>query len=647
MREPRDRSFHPRGDCRWAYTGCCGVLLAIGAWAGLAGAISQAAPATTTAAATAPSDATVMTLLLELSNETDARVRREAAIRLLRPGTPSTNQAVVTLLTSKSNDSAKLTICETMAELAWQEPAFIPPLLALIQSRESAIALRRAAAGALAVHENLSPDAQDRLKSFRQEQDAILLAENHAALMRALHDCTPETDRAALLQAWLKQPLALERYTALDIVQQNLRKRVPDATLLGQLRLLLADPDESVRQKCVFVLRTLGQREDAPRLQWMLEQPQPTAVREAVYSALGVLGDPVSIAAVITGLDDPAPSVAGEAATALARLVAQRPAPPPSAAGQAVQALQARASRGLDDPILRERVIDAMSVIGDPAFLPTLLAHAAADEPVPAVRQAAIRGIGRAGSPTGLSIVLQQLASDPDAGVREAAAEALGRLGSGLDVLGQLRERLDRRVESSTAVQAKAWEAYLQIFEKLPFPDELQVLDSWSGADAAHSARRIDLLIAVERRATTLRVPDEQLASLRERLGDALIAASRPADAAPVLGRSLEVMTAADPGDRTRVAVKMIDSYLLTAPEKAIAAASTIQDGPARNAVAERLLQFVNTTAQRDPASAAFLLGRLTETIPDQFGPAYAQRFQQVRKLLPPATRPTSAPSAS
>src|SRR5437868_4810778 len=80
----------------------------------------------------------------------------------------------------------------------------------------------------IAVAQAAPPRASAPALTRQQTSDTgSLLGESHAALMKALYDCTPDSGRAALVEAWLSQPLAIERYTALDIVQQGLRHGVP------------------------------------------------------------------------------------------------------------------------------------------------------------------------------------------------------------------------------------------------------------------------------------------------------------------------------------------------------------------------------------------------------------------------------------
>ncbi len=609
--------------------------------------IPQATAQPAARAATAnepPRTASHLSIVTDIAGRPDAASRREAARRLLSESPPGTPRAVADLLQSRNNEPVKLALCEAIAELRLKEPQFMQPLLALLDGTDAV--LRKAAASALAAYRD--PEVVARLRDYNQKQEIAFLLDSHSALMKAFYERTPEADRPALLLLWLKQPLAaVERLTALDIVHQGLRKgTTPDPAVLDQIRLMLNDPEDVIRQKAVLVLRDRGLREDAARIQRMLDQDQSTAVREAIYSALGLLGDPASTSTVIRGLDDPAETVAAEAATALGRLGEPRPGPSSETAAAAVQALADRASRPIPDAKLRERIVDAMAQIADPRFLPALTRYAAPDEPVAAVRQAAVSGLGHAADRTKLPLVIERLVSDPDAGVRAAAAEAIGRLGGDSQHLRVLRERLDPAAEPSTTVQNRAWEAYQAIFTNLPAPEQKNVLQTWNTQEPGAPERRIDLLTALEKKVSSSKSDPVQLTAIREQLGDALVAASRPADASAVLARAMETVNPDPDRNRNRLALKLADANLQAgAPEKARILAVSLPAGQVRTTILEKLLKHVEALVKSDPPAARTFLDRLSENAAGQLGAAWEDRFNAQRRRLPPATAPGSVPA--
>src|SRR6185295_15395174 len=76
-----------------------------------------------------------LALISELSGQGSPRARREAAIKFLRSDSPEVAHTLLALLNDKNNDSAKVVLCEAMAEIKCQEPVYTPALFALVQSR--------------------------------------------------------------------------------------------------------------------------------------------------------------------------------------------------------------------------------------------------------------------------------------------------------------------------------------------------------------------------------------------------------------------------------------------------------------------------------------------------------------------------------
>jgi tetratricopeptide (TPR) repeat protein len=291
-----------------------------------------------------------------------------------------------------------------------------------------------------------------------------------------------------------------------------------------------------------------------------------------------------------------------------------------------------------------------MASIADPRFLPILVVHAQMDEPEAAIRQAAVRGLGLIGDRSQVTLVIERLQTDASPRVREAATETLGLLGTTFEHLKPLRDRLDPKVESVPSVAKKAWEAYRLIFgTQLSATDRTKAIDSWEGSDQASLDRRITLLTDQENRVSTSNANPRELAKVREQLGDAWAATSQPAKAAAVLDRALEVIPADQADERARVAGKLLEAYLQTpAPDKAIAVAKAAKAQTVRNTVAERLLTHMLLLGETDPEAALRFLNQLTIAVPDQFGTAWAAKFDAARQALEsaPSTRPaTTAPA--
>ncbi|MEP0842966.1 MAG: HEAT repeat domain-containing protein [Phycisphaerae bacterium] len=604
----------------------------------LAAGRTSAAP-TSTSPATMPLELTPSELVVRIAGQSDPQARLDAAVLLLGSPTRESVRALLAILDSKNNDPAKLAICQAIIQTQTDDPAFIPSLMALLDHKEAAI--RESAAAALAGFHD--PLVTARLKDLERQ----LLEKRFLALCKLYYGALPtDADRASLLQRWLRSAgLPQERVAALEIVHDQMSAGTrPAPDVLLQIRQMIGDRDERVRQRVVIVLRDFRQVEDAPLVRKMLENERSPMVREEIYKALGYLGDAGSVPACVAGLNDPVETVAGQAAAALGRLAAKGQPVPDVNLDSVAAALLGRVEKVIENPVLREQVIGAMAQVADPRFLPVLRRYASSDEPMPAIRQAALLGIGQAGDGTQADVVIERLKSDPDSGVREFAAEALGKLGSKPEHLELLRERLDPKVEASPAVQARAWEAYKQLFTRVLSADDRDaVLKTWAKTDPVAAGRRVELLAALEKQIGKTEADPQRLARLREELGDAYLSVGRAGDAAGAFAGALELLLASDAQAAQRVAEKLMEAHLRTpAVEKAVALIQEMKNTALRAALIGRLLEFIRQSGNGNPAAAIGLLNRVDQLVPDRFGTAWASQFEELRKALP-ATRPAAS----
>jgi len=455
-----------------SWTVAVGVLLTSGA-AVSAAVATASAPASSPAA---PDAVTLAELVFKIAGQNDPKVRREAAVQILKL---DSREAVEALLRSvfgtSNNEAAKLAVCEAIAEVRSKDPLFRQPLLSLLDHKEPT--LRDAAVAALAGYRG------DAVVDRRlAEIDRQLIINEWVTLAHKLYALLPtDTDRTDQLKLWLASRRSFVRETALDIIYQALKKKQvePAPVILTQLRTMIDDPEEPVRRRVIEILRDLRQQEDSHLLEERLVKEESPATKELIYHALGYLQNPASIPVCLRGLEEPVDSVAAKAAGALASLIEfAKSAPGPVDLQPVTKALLQRAEAGLGDDKLRAAVIDAMASIAAPDFLDVLAEYAGANEYVPAIRQSALRGIGAVGKPAEgrLLLVIDRLATEQDPGVREAAVVALGHLGSRPEHLVVLRTRLDPKVELSVAVQKKAWEAYQTIFLRMIPKDRMDVI---------------------------------------------------------------------------------------------------------------------------------------------------------------------------
>lgn len=639
---------------RHPVTSLIGVLVAVWALAGrpVFGAETAPAAAPTTETATSPAasqpSATDIIIQLQprLTGDGDPATRKQAAFGILQTESPEGVSALLNILNLKNNTAAKLAICEALADLDTPPPVFAEPLLALMEQPETA--LSDAAIKALARFQD--PNVVERYRDFLERQEHEKTRTELVKRTKEIYSLLPKgPERVARLLTWLKGPLALDRQTALEIIQEAMLGTTPTpptAEVLAQVRTMLGDPDATVRQRVVMVLRVLGEKEDAARIRAAIPNERSPIVLEEIYRALGRMSDLDAVPACIEGLKHASARVAAGAADALGRLCNKNGTRPATEVmATVVHALVDKAATPMTDPLLRGDVIEAMSDIADEQFLPVLVAHAAPEEKVPGIRQAAITGIGRIGNSAQIDLVLARLSDDPDPGVRQAAAEALGKLGSQRAHLAALRTRLDPKIEPVAAVQNRAWDSYRLIFPKLPLADQRAVLDTWAGDDRALVSRRIDLLTDLEKQAAAAGSESQRIISIREELGDAYVLAGQDALASGVFARALELLPA-DPSDhRSRLTLKLMDAYLKNpAIEKAIALAAAVNGPPLKTALVERLLVHARNLHKIDPKVAQELVDTIAREVPDLFGAEWAAKFQQLRQ---PATQPASTRPAN
>lgn len=586
----------------------------------------------------------LLILIPALTGEGSPADRKQAALQILELGTDESVKAIAGILSLKNNVSAKLAVCEALAELeSIPAPLADPLLLVLAEQKEQP--LRDAAVSAL--YRFTDPAVSQKLKDFLEQEELQWLRTETVARSRELYALLPrDTDRVARLLAWLKAAQPLDRLTALEIVHSAMLATTPvppAKEVLQQIRQMLRDPDEAVRRKLVIVLRDLQEKDDATRIVGMIEQERSPAVLEEIYKALGRMGAVEAIPACIAGLQSSIDKVASGAADALGRLCRRVNGTAPPQAADAVAALVKRASTPIEDPVLRGQIVNAMAAIADPQFMPVLVAHAGADEKVPQIRQAALTGLGEIGNPANLDLVVTRLTEETDPGVREAAVEALGKLGNKPVHLRPLVVRLN---DPSPAVQIKAWQAYRKLFARLTWAERMEALAGWVGTDKIVNARRIDLLTDLEAQAATGRQDPAQLLRIREDLGDALLATADYALAASAYSRAMETPAPEQAARRATIAPKLFDAYLhAPAHDKAVAlaaAASAEVAGP----MGDRLLAYVGDLAKIDGKAAQECIDRFKTGAPALFDPGRAAKFEQIRRAASqPATAPAPAPA--
>ncbi len=166
--------------------------------------------------------------------------------------------------------------------------------------------------------------------------------------------------------------------------------------------------------------------------------------RGAAVRALGARGDRGDaqvLAAIAKAAAAPEPAVRGAAYLALGRLRAE------GAVGILADAVEQET-----DGVARAGALEGLGLHGGASVVPVL--GRAASSPDAGVRAAALRGLGAAKEPEGLSFLLAALTADPDPAVRVEADRAVRSLGGDRAREALRALALDRRRDAETRARA-------------------------------------------------------------------------------------------------------------------------------------------------------------------------------------------------
>jgi len=373
------------------------------------------------------------------------------------------------------------------------------------------------------------------------EAENARLRERLGKAMVDLYTTTPADQRQQILLAFLKDPQAEVRWAGVKIVDRRIAANESISKEIRlQVRALLSDPDQRVRQASALLTANLADGDAVAVLLKRLAAEDIALVRQALLTALGQLRDRQALPAVLKEVSARDPDVAAAAAVALARLVAKKPLEGRRHTG-AVQALVARyrAIRGTRNGVqLREALLTAMGVLGDKAFMPVL--RGALKDSAARVRLAAVNALATLGDGQGAKD-LAPLVDDPDRGVRQAAIAALGTL-AGARQLPVILKRTDPAVETDPAVRQQAWDVIMAVLAKADADVLATVLAGLRGRkDAAGQRIRIMQMLV----ASLTAAGSDELPAARRALGEALVKAGRPAEAAPVLAEAYRQLSKA------------------------------------------------------------------------------------------------------
>ncbi len=372
-------------------------------------------------------------------------------------------------------------------------------------------------------------DSLSRSKTALASEN-VQLRDRLAEAMMDLYAATPTGARQSRLIGYLKDPLSEVRLLGASLVERNLAAGQEASKLLrGQVRSMLSDADARVRREAALLVASMRDEQALEALAERMKVEKVLAVREALLKAMGQIGDPKALGAVVHEVRSKDDGVAAEAARALGRLLAGRPLGEKESA-EAVEALRERygqVPRGNDGAsALREALLTAMGTlgVGDKSLIGVL--ESALKDPVARVRLASVNALANFRGASAEKIA--PLTSDSDRGVRQAAIAALGAL-DGESHLQIILSRTDPAVESDAGVRKQAWSVTMKTLAR----SDAAVLASV----AEKLARRddtVDQYISVLKMlvAALKNTSGTALAGAQRKLGLVLLTASRAAEAA-------------------------------------------------------------------------------------------------------------------
>jgi len=425
-----------------------------------------------------------------------------------------------------------------------------------------------------------------------------------ARLARAMEDmyaASPPPRREALLVDLLKDPISDVRLAGLRLLERRLSANEAICEQVrSMVRPLLVDTDERIRRSAALLLAKMRDTDALSLLLDRLGTERSGVVVQALLGALGQLGNPAALDAVIEKISAEQ-SVAAPAAAALAGIASKNvlEGDVKDRAARALIQRYKRTSKDADGPALREALLTAMGELGGSEFLEAL--RSGLSDPDATVRLAAVKGLAKIGG-TSVGDWLAPMAADPDRGVRQAAISALGQSG-GLKHLQQILERTSAQVEPDEAVRRSAWDVLMKMLAKA----DARIL-----SDVA--ARLEDRTDAVQQRVQVLQMlvnvvgESDQAVQAKEQLADALLRAERPSEAAAQLAELYRLASQRKLPSARRIWTRWVAALLAADDPAAMKVIAEQTDPDAFGDAVDRLQQRLEQLIERQRFSAAVLL---------------------------------------
>ncbi len=410
------------------------------------------------------------------------------------------------------------------------------------------------------------------------ENENINLRERLVKAKQDIYDSSVKEQKEEILLELLKDPIGDIRLLGVTLTDRRLAANEEIGPMVRQsVQALLDDENPLNRQAVAMLEANLGDPGTENLLLGRLKVEQIPSVRVGLLTALGQLKSPHAMPAVLKAIS----SINAEEATAAAGALARITEAKPLEGTQKVRAAKvlvdryALALKGKNDQTLREALLRAMGIMGDPSA--TKMLTAALKDPAGVIRLAAVNGLARQGA-NGAAGEIANLVGDPDRGVRQAAITALTALGE-TNYIQKILERTDPNIESDPDVRKQALEGVLAYCQKADVATLETILDLLK-----NQAKVDDLevqILSLYLKALRRENPDSpKLISALRSLGQILVATGRAEEAVQVfeeLFRITQAEESADDQPATKKAWLEYFSAMLEANSTAVAEALKVQ----------------------------------------------------------------------
>jgi len=440
---------------------------------------------------------------------------------------------------------------------------------------------------------------RDRLRATaidlegQRERSKRQVAELSAKLrdfQREVFRSLPPDQRDARLIEWLGDAQDEVKLTSIAIIKGRIADegKRPEGEVLAAVLRLMKEGTPPVRREVLSLVQNLGEPAVKAVLTHLEEEKDPLT-REAALKALGKLGSPEAVPAMVREIASPdAPSgCVREAAVALGQIaeVAGFAERLPEAVTPLAQRYQAAPP---EDVAMRAGLLTAMAGVADPSFAAAFLGAVDSDDA--ALVRPAIEGLAALGETSKLPR-LRRHTSHAMPLVRLEAVEAVGKLGREDADLESILPRLNPAIEPNELVRDAAWRAFRSLIRGKPLRDKVR--DAALLRDV--SDREIDYLTALAGELAAANSGSADLEIVRERLGNLLVAQGKFSEAVPYLRELYATRVERRDPIRFETGLRLLDA--------------TLRSSGFANATA--LLQQLGESAERDD----YVIARTIETV--------------------------------